>query len=82
MSGIGVKRGSFGAEVPRREVEVEPPGAVAHFSGQRGHERVLRGGPAGSTAARCALHLTVDGGLITRYHVYEDSLTVARAFTG
>lgn len=33
-------------------------------------------------AARCALHLTVEGGLITRYHVYEDSLTVARAFTG
>jgi uncharacterized protein len=26
-----------------------------------------------------ALHVTVDGGLITRYHVYEDSLTVARA---
>ena len=26
-----------------------------------------------------ALHLTVSGGLITRYHVYEDSLTVARA---
>lgn len=33
-------------------------------------------------AARCALHLTVEGGLITRYHVYEDSLTVAQAFTG
>lgn len=31
-------------------------------------------------AARCALHLTVDSGVITRYHVYEDSLTVARAF--
>lgn len=26
-----------------------------------------------------ALHLTVDGGLITRYHVYEDSLTVLQA---
>lgn len=26
-----------------------------------------------------ALHLTVDGGLITRYHIYEDSLTVATA---
>ncbi|MFB9686562.1 nuclear transport factor 2 family protein [Amycolatopsis plumensis] len=33
-------------------------------------------------AARCALHLTVDDGVITRYHVYEDSLTVAQAFTG
>nr|WP_232328106.1 nuclear transport factor 2 family protein [Kibdelosporangium sp. MJ126-NF4] len=32
--------------------------------------------------ARCALHLTVDNGLITRYHVYEDSLTVAEAFSG
>lgn len=29
--------------------------------------------------ARCALHLTVHGGLISRYHVYEDSLTVAKA---
>jgi ketosteroid isomerase-like protein len=26
-----------------------------------------------------ALRLTVDGGLITRYHIYEDSLTVARS---
>lgn len=31
--------------------------------------------------ARCALHLTVEDGVITRYHVYEDSLTVARALT-
>lgn len=30
--------------------------------------------------ARFALHLTVDGGRITRHHVYEDSLAVARAF--
>ncbi|SDK86922.1 hypothetical protein SAMN05421874_11266 [Nonomuraea maritima] len=29
-----------------------------------------------------ALHLTVEGGLITRYHIYEDSLTVARALSG
>jgi ketosteroid isomerase-like protein len=34
-----------------------------------------------SYTARCALHLTVDDGMITRYHVYEDSLTVALAFT-
>jgi ketosteroid isomerase-like protein len=26
-----------------------------------------------------ALHLTVADGLVTRYHIYEDSLTVARA---
>ncbi|MFI6483785.1 nuclear transport factor 2 family protein [Nonomuraea sp. NPDC050663] len=28
-----------------------------------------------------ALHLTVEDGLVTRYHIYEDSLTVARAFS-
>ncbi|MBT2233738.1 nuclear transport factor 2 family protein [Nonomuraea sp. NEAU-A123] len=28
-----------------------------------------------------ALHLTVEGGLITRCHIYEDSLTVARALS-
>ncbi|MGP4015577.1 nuclear transport factor 2 family protein [Saccharopolyspora sp. 5N708] len=32
--------------------------------------------------ALCALHLTVEAGLITRYAVYEDSLTVAGALTG
>lgn len=32
--------------------------------------------------ARCAVHLTVEDGVITRYHVYEDSLTVALALTG
>ncbi|MEU3712444.1 nuclear transport factor 2 family protein [Streptomyces catenulae] len=31
--------------------------------------------------ARFALHLTVAHGLITRHHVYEDSLAVAEAFT-
>lgn len=31
--------------------------------------------------ARCALHLTVGEGVITRYHVYEDSLTVAQALS-
>jgi ketosteroid isomerase-like protein len=29
--------------------------------------------------ARCALHLTIEDGLITRYHVYEDSLSVVNA---
>jgi ketosteroid isomerase-like protein len=29
-----------------------------------------------------ALHLTVEDGLITRYHVYEDSLAVSEALTG
>ncbi|GAA4230909.1 ketosteroid isomerase-like protein [Streptosporangium album] len=32
--------------------------------------------------ALCALRLTVEDGLITRYHVYEDSLTVVEALTG
>ncbi|MFE7927285.1 nuclear transport factor 2 family protein [Streptomyces sp. NPDC057456] len=30
--------------------------------------------------ARFALHLTIEDGLVTRHHVYEDSLAVARAF--
>lgn len=30
--------------------------------------------------ARFALHLGVEGGLITRYHIYEDSLAVAEAW--
>ncbi|MFH9656775.1 nuclear transport factor 2 family protein [Streptomyces sp. NPDC017248] len=30
--------------------------------------------------ARFALHLTVEDGLVTRHHVYEDSLAVAQAF--
>jgi ketosteroid isomerase-like protein len=29
-----------------------------------------------------AVHVTAEDGLIIRYHVYEDSLTVARAFAG
>lgn len=30
--------------------------------------------------ARFALHLTIEHGLVTRHHIYEDSLAVARAF--
>ncbi|MBQ1157098.1 nuclear transport factor 2 family protein [Streptomyces sp. A73] len=33
-----------------------------------------------SYQARFALHLTVEDGLVTRHHVYEDSLAVAQAF--
>ncbi|GGT37065.1 nuclear transport factor 2 family protein [Nonomuraea spiralis] len=33
-----------------------------------------------SYRARFALHLTVEDGLVTRHHVYEDSLAVAQAF--
>lgn len=32
--------------------------------------------------ARFALHLTVRNGLVTRHHIYEDSLAVAQAFEG
>lgn len=35
-----------------------------------------------SDDAAFALHVTVVDGLITRHHVYEDSLSVFRAFTG
>ncbi|MEV0152576.1 hypothetical protein AB0H57_02390 [Micromonospora sp. NPDC050686] len=34
-----------------------------------------------SYRAHFALHLTVTEGLVTRHHVYEDSLSVARAWT-
>ncbi|AWT57674.1 hypothetical protein D806_067430 [Mycolicibacterium smegmatis MKD8] len=38
-------------------------------------------GPTGrSYEAAFALHLTVENGLVTRHHVYEDSLAVFRAF--
>ena len=30
--------------------------------------------------ARFALHLTVEDGIVTRHHIYEDSLAVAQAF--
>ncbi|WP_331748250.1 nuclear transport factor 2 family protein (plasmid) [Streptomyces sp. NBC_00984] len=30
--------------------------------------------------ARFSLHLTIEDGLVTRHHVYEDSLAVAQAF--
>lgn len=33
-----------------------------------------------SYRAHFALHLTVANGLVTRHHVYEDSLSVARAW--
>ena len=32
--------------------------------------------------ARFAMHLTIEDGLVTRHHVYEDSLAVAQAFDG
>ncbi|MGR6916150.1 nuclear transport factor 2 family protein [[Actinomadura] parvosata] len=54
-----------------------------------GDDAVVLGDIAQTTAATgvsytspFALHLTVTDGLITRYHIYEDSLTVARAHSG
>ncbi|MEV4570690.1 nuclear transport factor 2 family protein [Nonomuraea sp. NPDC049419] len=43
-------------------------------------QTVRGGGPAYTSPF--ALHLTVEDGLITRYHIYEDSLTVTRALNG
>jgi uncharacterized protein len=45
-------------------------GEVAHTAKPTGHSYV----------AAFALHLTVVDGLVTRYHIYEDSLAVAQAF--
>ncbi|MGW4639133.1 nuclear transport factor 2 family protein [Sphaerisporangium sp. NPDC004334] len=42
--------------------------------------QTVRDGGAAYTSP-FALHLTVEGGLVTRYHIYEDSLTVARALS-
>ncbi|OPG01965.1 nuclear transport factor 2 family protein [Microbispora sp. GKU 823] len=42
--------------------------------------QTVRNGGASYTSP-FALHLTVEDGLVTRYHIYEDSLTVARALT-
>jgi ketosteroid isomerase-like protein len=42
-------------------------------------QRLLSNGKA--FTIQFALHLTVSEGMITRYHVYEDSLTVAEAVT-
>ncbi|WP_433212791.1 nuclear transport factor 2 family protein [Microtetraspora malaysiensis] len=39
--------------------------------------QTVRGGDIAYTSP-FALHLTVEDGLVTRYHIYEDSLTVAR----
>ncbi|OUC92732.1 nuclear transport factor 2 family protein [Streptosporangium minutum] len=42
--------------------------------------QTVRDGGAAYTSP-FALHLTVEDGLVTRYHIYEDSLTVARALS-
>jgi uncharacterized protein len=52
-------------------------GADAVVLGEVAHTAKPTGRPY---VAAFALHLTVVDGLITRYHVYEDSLAVARAF--
>lgn len=57
------------------EILVEGPDAVV-----LGDIRQTVRASGKSYVARCALRLTVEAGLITRYHVYEDSLTVAEAF--
>jgi hypothetical protein len=47
--------------------------ALGHFT-----HRVLATGKTFSS--RFALHVTVGGGLITRYHMFEDSYAIAEAF--
>lgn len=54
-----------------------------------GHDAVVLGElhntaePTGrSYDAAFALHVTVEDGLITRHHIYEDSLSVFQAFAG
>ncbi|MGS2640556.1 nuclear transport factor 2 family protein [Streptosporangium sp. LJ11] len=42
--------------------------------------QTVRDGGASYTSP-FALHLTVEDGLVTRFHIYEDSLTVARALS-
>ncbi|MET8158528.1 nuclear transport factor 2 family protein [Sphaerisporangium sp. NPDC005289] len=42
--------------------------------------QTVRDGGAAYTSP-FALHLTVQDGLVTRFHIYEDSLTVARALS-
>ncbi|EFL10232.1 conserved hypothetical protein [Streptomyces sp. AA4] len=54
-------------------------GADAVLVGTSAQTVKLTGKRFATTFAVC---LTVDGGLITRYHVYEDSLAVAEAFAG
>jgi uncharacterized protein len=63
------------ASVQVERVLVDGPDAVV--TGTLRHT-VLRTGRA--YEARFALHLTVEDGLVTRHHVYEDSLAVARAW--
>jgi uncharacterized protein len=47
--------------------------ALGHFT-----HKVLATGKTFSS--RFALHVVVDGGLITRYHMFEDSYAIAEAF--
>ncbi len=49
--------------------------ALGHFT----HKVVATGR---TFSSRFALHVTVDGGLITRYHMFEDSYAIAEAFRG
>ncbi|MCF6525748.1 nuclear transport factor 2 family protein [Streptomyces sp. JJ36] len=74
----------------RQIAEHHVPGAAATAIERvlvDGHDAVVLGEirqtarPTGrSYRARFALHLTVEEGRVTRHHVYEDSLSVARAF--
>ncbi|MFI0424691.1 hypothetical protein [Spongiactinospora sp. 9N601] len=53
---------------------------AAHCAGAVTIDRILIDGQAVLDDLRFALHLSVHNGLITRHHMYEDSLAVAEAF--
>jgi ketosteroid isomerase-like protein len=63
-----------------------PPSSRARWTG---HDAVVLGTirnvmrrTGEAYRAYVALHLTVEDGMIRRYHIYEDSLSVARAWHG
>ncbi|WP_241564490.1 nuclear transport factor 2 family protein [Nonomuraea polychroma] len=70
-------------ELLRRIGEGDPE-RIAEMYAERGDWKLDWPEAARSTGraygARFALHLTVEDGLVTRHHVYEDSLAVAQAF--
>ncbi|MDP9846832.1 nuclear transport factor 2 family protein [Streptosporangium lutulentum] len=64
-----------GTSVTRILVDGDHAVVLGHIA-----QTVKAGGRSYSSAF--ALHLTVEDGLITRYHIYEDSLSVAEALKG
>jgi ketosteroid isomerase-like protein len=78
-AGVGEFLAATGAVEPQefavRQIVTEGDTGVAlgHFT-----HRVLATGK--SFSSRFALHVTVEDGLISRYHMFEDSYAIAEAF--